>query len=264
MILDWTIDPVLIHLGPIQIRWYGLLFAMGFFFGLKWFHQAFAKLNHPRAWVDSLLTYMIIGTLAGARLGHCFFYEPEYYLSKPWLIPAIWEGGLASHGAVVGIFVATWLYARKHRPLTWFQVQDLNAVPIAVAGGLIRLGNFFNSEIIGKPTDGTWGVIFHRVDPVPRIPAQLFESLSYFAIAGILYALYRKPRTLERQGTLFGSFLALVFGARFCLEFTKENQVGFEADLGGLNLGQWLSIPVVLFGLYLIFRPHPRNTQSAN
>ncbi|RYZ80130.1 MAG: prolipoprotein diacylglyceryl transferase, partial [Proteobacteria bacterium] len=149
MILHWNVDPILVHLGPLQVRYYGLFFVISFFIGIKFFRKAFGEFNLPQPWVDSLLTYMLIGTIGGARVGHCLFYDPEYYLKQPWKILFVWEGGLASHGAVVGIFTALYFYCRKYK-LSWLWVMDRNAVPIACAGFLIRMGNLFNSEIIGK------------------------------------------------------------------------------------------------------------------
>ncbi|MCM2324411.1 MAG: prolipoprotein diacylglyceryl transferase [Oligoflexia bacterium] len=250
--IHWNVSPELIGLGGLSIRWYGLLFALSFILGFWIIQRIFAAEKVSDKHLDPLFITMIVGTIAGARLGHCLFYEPEIYLRDPIRILKIWEGGLASHGAAIGIFAALYYFARKHR-LRWLWLVDRLCITVALAGGFIRLGNLFNSEILGKATDLPWSFVFVRVDPVPRHPAQLYESLTYFAIFAVLYRLYWKAGKGRLPGYLFGLFLMLVFGARFILEFFKEYQVPFEAGLP-LNMGQVLSIPLVALGLYLFVR----------
>lgn len=251
--LHWNADPILISIGPVSIRWYGLLFASGFLIGLLMVRWMFRRDERPVEDVDILFNYMAVGTVVGARLGHCLFYEPAYYLSHPVAILKIWEGGLASHGAFIGIFTAIWLYSRRRadQPLYW--VLDRICVPTILAGSLIRLGNLFNSEIVGVPTHVPWAVVFERVDRLPRHPTQLYESLAYMGIFWLLWALYRRWAGRAPNGRLFGVFLTAVFGFRFIIEATKTRQAAFGHDFP-LSMGQMLSIPLVLFGVWLLVR----------
>jgi prolipoprotein diacylglyceryl transferase len=241
--------PEIFSLGPITVRWYGLLFALGFVIGYQITARIFKHEGIDEKYLDSLLMFMLISTVVGARLGHCLFYHPDYYLSNPIEILKVWEGGLASHGAAVGILTGLYLFARNFQKSYWWVVDKI-VINVALAGTFIRLGNLFNSEIIGKPTDVSWAFVFTRVDDVPRHPTQLYESLSYFIIFLVLMGIYRhfKERTPERL--LLGIFLIGVFGMRFLIEFLKENQAAFEASLT-LNMGQFLSIPLVLAGIVL-------------
>jgi prolipoprotein diacylglyceryl transferase len=199
---------------------------------------------------------MAVGTVIGARLGHCLFYEPDYYLQNPLEILKIWRGGLASHGAAIGILVALWLFIRKYKkPFIW--ILDRIVVVVALAGALIRLGNLMNSEIYGIETALPWGFVFIKnLEVVPKHPTQIYEALTYFLIFGLLLTIYRRTDGKFRPGVLFSWFLILVFGMRFLIEFIKEDQVDFEAAMS-LNMGQWLSIPFVLLGigLLLFYRP---------
>jgi phosphatidylglycerol:prolipoprotein diacylglycerol transferase len=253
----WNVSPDLLHLGPITFRWYGVLFALCFAAGFQITKAAFIREKRPLIYVDYLIFYMMVGTVVGARLGHTLFYEPDIYLRDPIRILKIWEGGLASHGAAVGIFTAMWLFCRKYRDFTFLWVCDRNCIGVAISGFLIRTGNLFNSEILGKPTHADWGVVFARVDQIPRHPAQVYEALSYLMIFFFLYRMYWKTKWYKVDGVIFGSFLVLCFGARFFLEFFKENQVGFEASLP-LNMGQLLSIPLVIAGAALVIRGYRR------
>ncbi len=253
MILNWNVSPELLHLGPIVFRWYGVLFALSFAMGFNLTKHMFIREKRPLIYVDYLIFYMMVGTIIGARLGHTLFYEPQIYLADPIRILYIWEGGLASHGAAVGIFVALSLFCYRHRDFKFLWVNDRLCIGVAIAGFFIRLGNFFNSEILGKPTNGHWGVIFSRVDPIPRHPAQLYEAVCYLLIFCFLYRLYWKTEWYKVSGVIYGWFLIFVFGARFCLEFFKENQVAFESGMP-LNMGQLLSIPLVIIGIILVYR----------
>jgi prolipoprotein diacylglyceryl transferase len=253
MLFTWNASPEMIHLGPITFRWYGVLFALAFAAGFNLTKAMFIRENRPVIDVDYLIFYMMIGTIVGARLGHTLFYEPEIYLRDPIRILKIWEGGLASHGAAIGIFTAFYIFTRRHREYTFLYLVDRCCIGVAIAGFMIRTGNFFNSEIIGRPTGGNWGVIFSRVDMIPRHPTQMYEAFAYLLIFFFVYRLYWKTKWYKYRGVIFGTFLALVFGARFILEFWKENQVPFEAGMP-LNMGQLLSLPLIAVGIFLVIR----------
>jgi prolipoprotein diacylglyceryl transferase len=202
--------------------------------------------------LDRLTIYMAVGTIAGARLGHCLFYEPSYYLHNPLEILLIWHGGLASHGAAIGILIALGLFVRKEKK-GYFWVLDRIAVVVALSGFFIRMGNLMNSEIYGVETTVPWGFVFLRNNEVaPKHPTQIYEGLVYLLIFFLLYRMYWKEKGKVYQGRLIGIFLILVFTARFFIEFLKENQVPFEATMK-LNMGQLLSIPFVLFGIAVLY-----------
>ena len=254
--ITWDVNPEIISLGPISIRWYGLLFAASFLVGFQIMTKIFAAEKKSQKDLNDLLWYMIIGTILGARLGHCFFYNPEYYLSNPLEIFMTWKGGLASHGAAIGIVTAIYLYSKKKVGQSFLWVMDRVVITVALAGFFIRMGNLMNSEIIGKVTDVPWAFKFvnsYVADPMmPRHPAQLYEALSYLIIFFILFIVYKKYHRQIKEGLIFGIFLVLIFVARFIIEFFKENQSAFEAGML-LNMGQLLSIPLILWGVYLIF-----------
>jgi phosphatidylglycerol:prolipoprotein diacylglycerol transferase len=252
--VHWGVSPELVQIGPLAIRWYGLLFASSFLAGFRLMIWVYNKEGLSAGLVDRLLIFVMVGTVVGARLGHCLFYEPGYYLSNPIEILKFWRGGLASHGAAIGILTAIYLYTRGDFKRSYLWVLDRSVIAIALSGFFIRLGNLFNSEILGKPTDLPWAFVFTRVDMIPRHPAQLYESLAYLGIFILLLLTYRRQQSKIRPGLLFGLFLSCVFGFRFLVEFVKENQSPFEAGLV-LNMGQLLSIPLVLFGLFMLLRP---------
>ncbi len=260
--IHWNIDPEIYNLFGISLRYYGILFVGGLLLSiyiLKWIYK---KEGIPLDRLEMLSIYGMIGIIAGARLGHCLFYEPSYYLSHPLEIvlpiqPIAGGGykfsgfqGLASHGGALGFLIALYFYSRKTKH-SMIDAIDLVAVVGAVVGIFIRLGNFMNSEIIGMPTTKPWGVIFERVDNVPRHPSQLYEAVSYFVIFMIMMILYKKMRERLKNGFFFGFVLVLVFTARFIIEFVKENQVGFE-DKMTFNMGQLLSLPYILAGIGFI------------
>jgi len=251
--IEWSVSPEIFHLGPISVRWYGFLFAMAFVAGYFIMTWVFKREGRPRTDLEQLSVYMIFGTVIGARLGHCLFYNPEYYLSNPIEIFKVWEGGLASHGAAIGILTALYLFSKKKKnyPMLW--TLDRVVIVVALAGTFIRLGNLFNSEIIGKPTDVSWAFIFTAVDDIPRHPAQLYESIAYFIVFLILLFIYYKGVEKNKSGLLFGLFLVLVFTFRFFIEFVKENQSGFEEAMV-LNMGQLLSVPFVIAGIIFIIK----------
>ncbi len=249
----WNFSPEIFSIGPIHVRWYGLLFALGFVVGYQIMSKIFQKEAKSQKDLESLTIYMIIGTVLGARLGHCFFYAPEYYLMNPIEIIKVWEGGLASHGAAIGILIALYFFTKKRKHITYIWILDRIVIVIALAGAFIRLGNFFNSEIVGIPTDLPWGVVFERLNEnFARHPAQLYESLAYILIFIFLIIRYNKLNIKLQPGWSFGMFLVLIFGARFIIEFIKKEQSSFEVNLP-LDMGQLLSIPFILIGIYFLF-----------
>ncbi|HUH96953.1 MAG TPA: prolipoprotein diacylglyceryl transferase [Anaerolineales bacterium] len=256
--VHWNVDPEIYRIGPVAIRWYGLFFMLSFVCGIFILDWIYKKEKKPQEDMQQLLLYMLIGTMAGARLGHCLFYDPSYYLSNPLEILKVWEGGLASHGAAIGILLALYFYSRKHMDQPYLWLLDRMVIPVALAGMFIRTGNFFNSEIIGIPTQIPWAVIFERVDGMPRHPAQLYEALECLIIFVILFIVYKRRGALVPKGMLLGLFLILIFGFRFFVEFFKENQVAFEQRMP-LHMGQILSIPAVLTGFFLCLRTFRRS-----
>ncbi|MHB8929102.1 MAG: prolipoprotein diacylglyceryl transferase [Melioribacteraceae bacterium] len=249
----WNVNPDIFSIGPITIRWYGLFFAMSFLVGYQIMLVIFNKEKKSEQDLNDLVWVMILGTVLGARIGHCLFYNPSYYLRHPEEILQIWKGGLASHGAAIGIMIAIYFYVRKRKDMTYLWIFDRIVITVALAGFFIRMGNLFNSEIIGKPTNSSWGFVFTSVDMIPRHPAQLYESIAYLFIFFFLFWYYFKKEGKFKQGLIFGLFLVLVFSFRFFVEFFKENQSSFEAGMF-LNMGQLLSIPLVILGIYLLFR----------
>ena len=250
--IHWNVSPEIFSLGPIQVRWYGLLFAIGFLFGYNHGEKMFRHENIDPKWLESLFIYLIVATIVGARLGHVFFYGWDYYSQHPLEILYVWQGGLASHGGVLGIIIALtfWSIKVSKRNLLW--VLDRVVVPAVFVAALIRLGNLMNSEIYGIPTNLPWGVIFERNhETVAKHPTQIYESLSYLFTFGVILYMYWKTKAKDYQGLLVGVFFILVFGARFFIEFIKEVQEPFENGMS-LNMGQWLSIPFVLTGITLI------------
>lgn len=249
--INWDVNPEIVRIGRFAIRWYGLLFASAFLFGYLIMAKFFKTEKIRTEILDKLTIYMALGTIIGARLGHCFFYEPSWYLSHPIEVLQVWKGGLASHGAAIGILAALYLFSRKTKK-SFLWVLDRIVVVVALSGLFIRIGNLINSEIYGIETNLPWGFIFlHNGETVPKHPTQIYEGLSYFLIFVLLYLIYMKNEGKVRHGLLSGLFLVLVFTARFFIEFVKENQVDFEAGMT-LNMGQWLSIPFVFLGLGLL------------
>lgn len=250
--INWNPDPEIFSIGGFAIRWYGLLFASGFFFGYLIMQKIFKQEQVSQKALDKLSIYMLIGTVLGARLGHCLFYELDYYLSNPFEIFNIRQGGLASHGAAIGIILALWFFVRKEkRPFSW--ILDRIVIVVALAGMLIRIGNLINSEIYGAPTTVPWAFIFEEVDQIPRHPSQIYEALMCLLLFAFLWWLYFKRNAASKPYLLFGVFLLVCFGFRFLIEFIKDVQVSFEYEMM-FNMGQWLSIPFVILGSYLVFK----------
>lgn len=267
--ISWSPDPELFSIGSFSVRWYGLMFVFAFFFGLYIGTKIFKKDKAPSDWVDKLFIYVIIATLVGARLGHVFFYDWAYYKDHllEIILPVrfnpdfkfIGYRGLASHGAAAGIIFALWLFSLRVSKKSILWVLDRVVIPVALGGCFIRIGNLMNSEIFGIPTELPWGFQFYNAIELgadratPRHPTQIYEALWYLISFGILMYMYWKTNAKQKSGLLFGSFLVLVFAFRFFVEFIKNDQVQFEANMT-LNMGQWLSIPFVLVGLYFILR----------
>lgn len=254
--ITWDFDPAIFTIGSFEIRYYGLLWAMSFWIGYVMVRKMFQKEQQNEALLDGLLYSIIFGAVLGARFGHVFFYDWDYYSQHMDEILNIRQGGLASHGGVVGVLIGVALYAKYKLKKSTIWVMDKIAVPGAFAGFLIRLGNFFNSEIYGSETDLPWGVVFVRDgQTVPVHPAQLYEGLSYLAIFFLLYYLYHKKQMYLQEGKVFGMFLITVFMVRILVEYVKESQGGIESYFGdSFSTGQILSVPFILIGVYLFFR----------
>lgn len=251
-VIPWDVDPEIFSIGRFAVRWYGLLFASSFLFGYFIFRRIFKNEGLGEDVLDKLTIYMAIGTIAGARIGHCLFYEPAYYLANPLEILAVWHGGLASHGAAIGILLALWLFVRKvNQPYMW--ILDRIVIVVALAGFFIRTGNLMNSEIYGIETTLPWGFVFLRNgETAPKHPTQIYEALAYLGVFLLLLRLYWRKKGEFTSGILFSLFLILVFAFRFFVEYVKEDQVAFEAGMK-LNMGQWLSIPFVITGVVLLW-----------
>ena len=258
LFINWNVNPEILSVGSLSLRWYSILFVSGFIIGWFIFKKFFQREGIPVKLLDPLLYTLLIGTIVGARLGHCLFYQPEYYLGSWqgfWEIFMPWKGGLASHGGTIALFFAMiWFarhYGRKH-DFDFLWILDHLAIAVSFAAALIRLGNLFNSEIYGDVTDLPWGFVFeNRGEVLPKHPTQLYEALSYLLLGVVLTLLYKYRAQKMYRGTFIGVFFVVLFGMRFLIEFIKEPQVGFENDMV-LNMGQWLSIPFILMGVVML------------
>ena len=255
--ITWNVAPEIFAIGPVSIRWYGVLFATSFLASQYIMTKMYETEGKPESEVEILTIYMIAGTVLGARLGHCLFYEPEYYLARPLEILKVWEGGLASHGASVGIILTVFIFAKKYnRPFLW--LLDRIVVIVPLAGMFIRLGNLMNSEIVGKATDLPWGFVFvqnNEFSQVPRHPSQLYEAISCLFLFLFLWWYYNKNKGIIPHGRLFGIHTVVLFSLRFVYEFLKENQVEFEGQMA-LNMGQILSLPLIAVAIFLWIRSY--------
>ncbi|MGO1243615.1 prolipoprotein diacylglyceryl transferase [Sphingobacterium sp. JB170] len=261
-VFHWNIDPIIFQIGSFGLRYYALCFLAAFVVSYVLMLRVFNREGKSQELLDQLSIYIFLGTLIGARLGHCLFYEFDYYMAHPleMILPFRISNnnfeftgfqGLASHGGAIGIITALWLFSRKTKTnFVW--IADRLVLVVPLAGAFVRLGNFFNSEIIGLPTSLPWGVVFEKHDEIARHPAQIYEAICYVIIFLILWAMYQK-NSKPKPGLLFGIFLVLLFGVRFGLEFFKENQEAFEEGMK-FNMGQLLSLPFVAIGFYLIFK----------
>lgn len=264
----WDVNPYIFTfpekwplLGGHPVAWYGLLWAMVFVVGYYIMRKVYRKENLSDELLDKLTVYMLIFSIVGARLGHCLFYEPAYYLANPEKFLYIWEGGLASHGGAIGILIGLYIYAKKvKKPYLW--ILDRIVIPTSLGGAFIRIGNLMNSEIYGYETSLPWGFKFVRdwaegtpLDAIPAShPTQIYEALiCVIVFAMLLYLYFKKDTAIKRPGFLFGLFCFAVFGSRILIEFIKQPQVEFENSMA-LDMGQWLSIPFVIAGIYFMVR----------
>ncbi len=271
MILDsitWTASPNLFSMGSVTVRWYGLMFAIGFLVGYEIVYRIFRHEGARESWVGSLFIYVVVATIVGARLGHVFFYDWGYYSQHLGEIPKIWEGGLASHGGTLGIMIAIWLYSRfvTRKPMLW--TFDRLVVPVGFVAALIRIGNLMNHEIYGGETSLPWGFRFvenlgqwmQGAEPVfsaPSHPTQIYEAAFYLLTFGVCMVMYWRYRAQEREGLLFGVFMLGIFVPRFFIEYIKNVQEPWEIAMRanwGIDQGQLLSIPFILLGVWLIVR----------
>ncbi len=249
--INWNFNPKVFPNTNIHIVWYGVLFAIGLYLGYISVVKTFKKENVLQKETDKISLWILLAVVIGARLGHCLFYEPSYYLSNPVEILKIWEGGLASHGAAIALIIAVILLGKKYKfdPIWFF---DRLVIGVAIAGAFIRLGNFTNSEIYGIETSLPWGVVFLRNgETVPKHPTQIYEALSCIITYIVLIAIYKKKSNQPKRGLLFGVFLIMIFAFRFLVEFIKNPQVSFENKLT-INMGQILSIPFIVAGIFFI------------
>lgn len=275
-VITWTADPEIFSFGAFTLRWYALMFIFGFMLASKMMEIFYKHDGNDPEKVYRLFLYTFLGTIIGARLGHCFFYDPEFYLAHPLEIFKTWKGGLASHGGTIGVVTAVWLYSRKEK-LGFLWVLDRLAIAVAPVAAMIRIGNLFNHEIYGHPTDLPWAFRFienipawqRGAEPIftePSHPTQLYEALCYLAVMVILLYLYYKTTAPQRRGLMIGVFFLGIFGSRILVEMVKNNQEEFEEGML-LNMGQILSIPIVIAAIWLIvrafMRPPSTNTSGA-
>lgn len=260
--IDWNVDPEIVKIGGFSLRYYSLMFVLAFGIGFWILKTIYKRENAPQKSLDALLIYVLLGTVIGARLGHTLFYEFDYFKHHPLEIILPFRiskehgfeltgfAGLASHGGAIGILIAVALFSKKYKQhFLW--VLDRLVIAVALGGFFIRMGNLFNSEILGIPTAVSWAFIFNRIDNIPRHSAQLYEAILYLLTFCFLWTLYKIKKGNFQKGLLLGYFLAFVFSARFIVEFVKEDQEAFEQGWF-LNMGQLLSIPFILIGIYLI------------
>ena len=269
--ITWDVNPEIFRIGVLAVRWYGLFWAIGIYATLLITTKIFKHEKLPEAWVDKLFIYTVLGAILGARLGHCFFYEwklvaepitflgitfnyENHYLSHPWELLYIWRGGLASHGGAIGILIAMILFNRNvsKKGINW--IFDRLLIGVCLCGAAIRFGNLMNSEIYGSATSLPWGFLFVRTgETQPMHPTQIYEMIYCLVTFAIMWFMYWKKEAYKKNGLLFGIFLIGVFGSRFMLEFIKNNQEAFESGLP-LNMGQWLSLPFIIWGIWLLLR----------
>lgn len=254
LVVTWDVNPALFHLGSFEVRYYGVLWAVALGISAYIFHHIMIREGLSEKTFDSVFWFGVISTVLGSRLGHCLFYDPGYYLTHPVEILDIRQGGMASHGAAVGLLIGLWLFSRKNKlPYIWS--LDRISIVVAISGVAVRLGNLMNSEIYGTVTSLPWGFIFVRDgETLPKHPTQIYEALCYLVLFVILlWMYYKKDLARRRPGVMFGFFLIILFGTRFLIEFIKNPQVDFEQNMV-LNMGQLLSIPFVVAGVVILWR----------
>lgn len=266
--VTWSVDPTLFSIFGREIRWYGLFWVIGLLVAVYMVQLIFKKEDLPEKWFDSLFIYMIVGIIVGARLGHCLFYEPAYYLANPMKMLRVWEGGLASHGGVIGIIIAVFFYSRRVTKQSMLWTFDRVMVPTGFTAAMIRFGNLMNHEIYGEPTSLPWGFKFvqnisqwmhHGAEPIytePSHPTQIYEALAYLVVFVITIYLYWQTDAKHRRGLITGVGIFIIFLFRFFVEYLKNVQVPeMETAMResmGLIIGQWLSIPFIIWGVWLI------------
>ncbi len=258
----WDVDPNIFTFGPLQLRWYGLLFVGSFFLGLMLLQWVYKRENKDPAILDTLLIYIMIGAVVGARLMHCFAYEPNFYLSHPIEIFKVWKGGLASHGGLLGVLTALYIFSKKYNESFLWLISRV-AMPGALTAAFVRFGNLFNSEILGLPTDKPWAIIFSRIDMIPRHPVQLYEAFAYLFLLIVLVTVYKKISPSFATKLLPGIFLSYMFIVRFLLEYTKTRQADYTTSLP-FTTGQMLSIPFVFIGILWIIWAVKTNNSDKN
>lgn len=264
----WNPDPIWFSIGNIDFRYYSILYVAGLVAAYFIINKLVMREGKPREFIDKFTWFIIIGLIIGARVGHCLFYEPGYYLHHitEMLLPikqmadGSWKfigyQGLASHGGAIGILAALYFFCRRYK-VEYLWIADRLVMPVPLVGVFIRFGNFMNSEIVGQPTQSDWGIVFQRVDMLPRHPSQLYEAICYLIIFGVLLWYYHKNFGNLVNGKIFGLFLILVFSARFFIEFGKEVQEEFEESMA-LDMGQLLSLPFIAIGVWLFFFRKPK------
>lgn len=250
--ITWDIDPDIFTIPFINhpVRWYGLLFALAFLTSQQIMYFIYKEEGRPVKEVDTLTIYMVVATIIGARLGHVLFYDPIHYFQNPHKIFMVWEGGLASHGGVIGVLIALFLFARKVN-VSYLWALDKISIVAALIFCMIRLGNLMNSEMIGTPTNLPWGFIFTSKDNMPRHPAQLYEAIHYLISFVFLFWIWFRHKDRMKNGFLFSLALIIMFSFRFIDEFFKIDQVEFENGMI-LNMGQILSLPFILTGIVIL------------
>lgn len=252
--IRWNVDPTMFSIGSLDIRYYGLFWALAMMWGVWYFQKFIQREGLPEKVLDSIFWWGALSCIIGARLGHCLFYQPEIYLANPLRILNIREGGMASHGAAIGMLFGLWMFSRKNKlPYIW--ALDRVMIPVAIGGAGVRIGNLMNSEIYGVQTDLPWGFIFERAgETVPMHPTQIYEALCYLVtFAVMIWFYYRRDAGTKHPGLMFGVGMIGIFLSRFLIEFVKNPQVAFENDMT-LVMGQWLSVPFIIVGIVFIVK----------
>jgi phosphatidylglycerol---prolipoprotein diacylglyceryl transferase len=264
LFIHWNPKPEIFTIPVLdrEVRWYGLCWALAFACSIAMTNYIYKKEGKNVKEVDSLTWYAILGVIIGARLGHCLFYGADFYLKNPIEILKVWEGGLASHGGAIGLIIGVFLYCRKSKT-SFLWLMDRIVISVAICGVFIRFGNLMNSEMIGTFTNLPFGFIFEQIDMQPRHPAQLYECLYCVVLFVVFFWLWKKRTLLHKEGLMLGWFMVVLFVQRFFNEMLKEVQELWEADLP-INMGQILSIPFVLFGIYLIWKANNNKAVMAN
>lgn len=262
--ITWNVDPVVFTVFGRAVRWYGLMWALGFFLGYQVEDRIYRREKLPEDAVEKFFIYMAISTVIGARLGHCYFYDFSYYISRPLEVLQIWQGGLSSHGGAVGILIGMYIFSKKVTKHSYIWTLDRTVIAVAITGACIRFGNLMNHEIYGHPTDLPWAFRFitnlsqwmRGAEPVysePSHPTQIYEILYCLVTFGTCMYLYWKTKARKYEGLIFGVFLIFIFLTRFILEFIKNSQESYEDEMA-INVGQILSIPLIILGIFLLAR----------